>query len=374
MNHKIQKYKANKLSDEKWSINKIPHKSSYKIAVTIPCYAEYDYLFKTLDSINNQDAEILKNTLVSIVINNSNDEHQSVITNNNKTYKKLLESTFRFECVVIDAFTPTKTINKKYAGAGMARKICVDSILEYLNQDSLICFLDADTLVSKNYLSTIYESYIKQKWNAATVNFNHQNDEPKTIDLITIYENYLKDTALNIEKSGSPYCYVSLGSTIICTYNAYISVGGMNRKIASEDFYFLQELEKFCGVTQIKDILVYPSSRYMSRLYLGTSWRLEKSLKGELNLSSLYFSEKSYHILREWISLALESRKLDQKDMKDKITKIDKSLLKFLNDINFKNAWKSINNAPTNHHFIKQFHRWFDGLCVFKLLKFYTKS
>ena len=101
---------------------------------------------------------------------------------------------------------------------------------------------------------------------------------------------------------------------------------------------------------------------------------VRKSLKGELDLSSLYFSKNSYHILREWISLALTSRNIDRTDMKDKITKIDKSLLKFLNDINFKNAWKSINNAPTNHHFIKQFHRWFDGLCVFKLLKFYTKS
>ena len=51
---------------------------------------------------------MLKNTLVSIVINNSNNEKQSVIDNNNKTYKKLLESTFRFECVVVDAFTSKK--------------------------------------------------------------------------------------------------------------------------------------------------------------------------------------------------------------------------------------------------------------------------
>ena len=374
MNHKVQKYKSNKLSDKKWSLNKIPQNSSYDIAITIPCYAEYDYLFKTLESINNQETDMLKKTLVSVVINNSNNEQQSIINNNDKTYKKLLESTFKFECVVVDAFTSKKIIKKKYAGAGMARKICVDSILEYLNEDSLIRFLDADTVISKKYLSSIYESYISKKWNAATVNFNHQNDEPKTIELITIYENYLKDTARNIKKSGSPYCYVSLGSTMICSYNAYIAVGGMNKKIASEDFYFLQELEKYCGVTQIKDILVYPSSRYVSRLYLGTSWRLEKSLKDELDLSSLYFSKKSYNILTQWISLALASRSVNLQDMKNKITSIDKNLLKFLNEINLDNAWEAINNAPTNNHFIKQFHRWFDGLCVFKLLKFYTKS
>ena len=100
MNHKVQKYKSNKISDKKWSLNKIPHKSSYDIAITIPCYAEYDYLFKTLESINNQDTDMLKKTLVSIVINNSNNEQQSVIDNNNKTYEKLLESKFQFEYVV----------------------------------------------------------------------------------------------------------------------------------------------------------------------------------------------------------------------------------------------------------------------------------
>ena len=46
--------------------NKIPHKSSYINWLLFPATLRYDYLFKTLDSINNQDAEILKNTLVPL--------------------------------------------------------------------------------------------------------------------------------------------------------------------------------------------------------------------------------------------------------------------------------------------------------------------
>ena len=161
---------------------------------------------------------------------------------------------------------------------------------------------------------------------------------------------------------------------MICTYLAYVSVGGMNRKVAGEDFYFLQELEKFCGVKQINDILVYPSSRYCSRLYMGTSVRLEKSLNGELDLASLYFSEEAFKVLKEWIDLALSSNQKKYNSIKNDINKIDSELLPFLQKLNIKNVWEPIIKSPSYHHFSKQFHRWFDALSIFKLLKFYTKS
>jgi len=374
MNHKINKYINTKLADRKWAPSNTPSKDKYDIIITIPCYDEYDYIFKTLNSINIQDSVYLEKTIVSIVINNSMDENESVILNNKKTYEKLLNATYDFDLILIDAFSNGKEIEPKFSGAGMARKISVDAMLNYLKEDSLICFIDADTILSDKYLTCIKSSYSKNKWQASIVNFSHQNDEPKTKVLIKEYEKYLKETAANIKSCGSPYGYVSLGSTMVCTYLAYISVGGMNRKIASEDFYFLQELEKYCGVKQINDILVHPSSRYASRLYLGTSMRLQKSLAGELDLSTLYFSKDAYNILEKWIQLALSSKEKTYNTLKDNILRIDHDLLEFLNSINLKGAWESIVNSPSSNHFEKQFHRWFDGLSIFKLLKFYTYS
>ena len=374
MNHKINKYIKNKLANKKWRIHKTPNKESYDFLIAIPCYDEYDYIFKTLESINNQSKNILENTLVSIAINNSEDTEESILSNNQKTYQKLLETTYDFECVVTDAFSTNKSLESKSAGAGMARKISVDSVLSYLKIDSIICFIDADTILSEKYLELIWSSYQENRWEAATVNFLHQNDEPKTKQIIREYEKFLKDTSLSIKECGSPYHYISLGSTMICTYLAYVSIGGMNRKVAGEDFYFLQELEKFCGVKQINDMLVYPSSRYCSRLYMGTSVRLEKSLNGELDLSSLYFSEKAFEILKEWINLALSSNQKNYNTIKDDINKIDLELLPFLQKLNIKNAWEPITKSPSYKHFSKQFHRWFDALSIFKLLKFYTKS
>ena len=45
-----------------------------------------------------------------------------------------------------------------------------------------------------------------------------------------------------------------MGSTIICSINAYIAVGGMVAKQATEDFYFLQQLAKYDNIHQIKNI------------------------------------------------------------------------------------------------------------------------
>ena len=60
MNHKINKYVNNKLANKKWSPHKTPSNQHYDFIITIPCYDEYDYIFKTLNSINNQNKNILK--------------------------------------------------------------------------------------------------------------------------------------------------------------------------------------------------------------------------------------------------------------------------------------------------------------------------
>ena len=76
---------------------KLEKKNKFKFFIIIPCYDEYDYLFKTLDSINNQKLKLLEKTLVVIVINNSVDTNARVKKNNQKTYNKLIKLQFSFE-------------------------------------------------------------------------------------------------------------------------------------------------------------------------------------------------------------------------------------------------------------------------------------
>ena len=159
---------------------------------------------------------------------------------------------------------------------------------------------------------------------------------------------------------------------MLCTKGSYISSGGMNRRKAAEDFYFLQELQKTVGVFYIKDVLIYPSSRYLNRSYLGTSTRLKKCLDGELDINSLYYSSKSFKILSRWIDTALAAREKSYLLILEECYKIDSNLPELLIKLNFKKSWNGIINAPSYNHFEKQFHRWFDAFKTLKLLKYYS--
>ena len=344
----------------------------YDFIITIPCYNEYDYIFKTLDSISKQELLLLDNLLVIIVINNSENEIEEIKKNNHATYQKIIGEKYNFEFLVVDSYSKERALKNKIAGVGIARKIGCDIGLEYSHSNSLLCFIDADTKINSHYLQSISSSYKIHNWKAATVMFEHMNDEPKTIKIIKEYEKFLNRTSLLLEKNGSPYSYIPIGSSMICNVKSYISVGGMNTRKAAEDFYFLQELEKTFGVFKIKEILVYPSSRYTPRAYLGTSSRLLKCLNNKLTMDSLYYTDYSFKILNQWLLLALKSEKKSYKEILKECNSLDEKLIIFLEKHNFKNAWKAINQAPTSMHFKKQFHRWFDGFKTFKLLKYYS--
>ena len=58
---------------------------------------------------------------------------------------------------------------------GSARKIGMDYAVQFSTPQSLFCSLDADTLISKQYLNTVVEKFKKHKMYACVVNFNHQN-------------------------------------------------------------------------------------------------------------------------------------------------------------------------------------------------------
>ena len=372
MEVKYKKYIDTKTDFDSWDIYKTPKKSNYNYIVSIPCYDEYDYIFQTLESINKQ-SRLLDDALVSIVVNNSDEEQSKrVIKNNDKTYKKLVDTSYNFDMMLIDAYSNGRAIPEKEAGVGMARKISVDMSLHFSSNDSVICFIDADSILDEHYLKTISHSQIKNKWHGATVNFSHLKDDPKTIKLIEDYEYFLKYNSSKMKECGSPYYHIPLGSTMVCRTSAYVSVGGMNKKKAAEDFYFLQDLQKFRDIYSIEDILIHPSSRSSDRCYLGTSTRMKKCLDGDLNIPDLHYSEESYKILRSWIGVALKSKNNTSSDVLEQCKEIHEGLPEFLIQYNFKKAWDGIIEAPSDNHFTMQFHRWFDAFKTFKLLKIFS--
>ena len=250
-NKTLIKYQKNKINFH-GTPNRLPQSKQYNFFVIIPAYSEYDYIDNTLFSFNEQIDIDFKKLLVVVVVNNSLSAQSEVKENNLKTYTKLIKRKDNFELIVIDSFSLGHAYDKKKSGVGLARKIGMDFCIPYSHKHSLYCSVDADTIIEKQYLDYISQIYHKLLFKAAVVNFSHQLTSNSIVNnAICKYESLLKKIAQQIHQSGSPYGYVSMGSTIICTVLAYISVGGIDPKQATEDFYFLQKLAKYDKIHQI---------------------------------------------------------------------------------------------------------------------------
>ena len=184
------------------------------------------------------------------------------------------------------------------------------------------------------------------------------------------YELIIKNVAYEIHKTGSPYGYVSMGSTIVCNVKSYIACGGMNTKKATEDFYFLQALAKHSKIYFIKKVLVYPSSRCEQRVYLGTGFRMKEYEKNK-KFTNLDYSISSYSSLKILLSQVDKYWGVDYLNFKEQLKKrLSNGSIKFLEKHNLNLVWNQfIKSSKTKKQFILFFNQWFDALKTIKFLK-----
>jgi len=308
------------------------------------------------------------------VVNHGEDANDIYKTDNKKTLLFLSTSEYPFTLGVIDAASPGLELSTKKAGVGFARKIGLDLVLPHMtDKKSLLLSTDADTTVASHYLQTILNYFNQYDADAAVMGFCHMPPDNTNLEhAIKEYEEYLRSTAWKIKEAGSPYGYVALGSAMVCTVEAYMAVGGMPQKNATEDFYFLQELTKFCGVHSIPEILVYPSPRPICRVYLGTGFRMTQAQQG-FEINSLYYSKNAFTLLKKWIAVGSAAWQMNVVELLDNIESKNKELKSFLVNERIETIWENLQlSSPSEHHFIKQFHRWFDGLKTIRFLKHFS--
>ncbi|MBK7631397.1 MAG: hypothetical protein IPJ23_11975 [Ignavibacteriales bacterium] len=363
-----------KRASTNWQIEN-DHKKYFQIIIIVPSIAESSRLPALIKSLELNDELELLNTLLLIVVNNSVASNKEVKDDNQKTLEYLRNLKTKLNISFIDACSAEKELDDKNGGVGLARKIGMDLALikfDYysLNKKVMIC-TDSDCIVESYYLTKISQEFNRNNFEAAVVNFSHDisgNDEETKA--IICYEIFLRYYVLGLSFAKSDYAFHTIGSTMICTPEAYVKVEGMNKRKAAEDFYFLEKLAKIYPVGEIKSAFVYPSKRGSWRVPFGTGKSVDRYLSNERDEYLLY-DPKSFIVLKTWLQIFNDNSKSNQIDLIQISKNIHPALSDFLSQQDFGNFINKVllkNNNPIEIE--KQKHFWFDAFRTLKLIHY----
>jgi glycosyltransferase involved in cell wall biosynthesis len=265
---------------------------SGSIFVVIPCYNEPD-LTTTLKSLASCKAP-QSGVTVLVVVNSPENSTEEVLSQNHLTLSQLekwMYNTF-FNLRILHA----PDLPHKYAGVGWARKIGMDEAVRQLycsgQEDGILISFDADSTVSSNYLLEIEKAFHENpRYNFCTINFEHPlnfNGSGSLNEGILRYELHMRYYRNAMKWSGYPHAIHTVGSSFAVRASAYVKQGGMNRKKAGEDFYFLHKLVLLGNYGNISKATVFPSARQSDRVPFGTGAAMKKWEDGNPELMTTY--------------------------------------------------------------------------------------
>ena len=367
------------------------------IAIAIPACDEFPTIFETLESISSSyNAYCAEKTNVlrfGIIVNVNNKESASSGVKENN--KKLLDALQIISVITLDC-TQGEFCLPENQGVGWARKFAMD--FSVLCGAKVIACMDADTLVSKNYCSELAAFYAEcEKAECekkaipvgAVCNFTHQQNEDEEIQAIAEqYEYYMKNHAENLRKTGTPFWLWALGPTIVSSSYGYCGCAGMNKRVAGEDFYFLQSLIKLhiqqknngFADSEIEKVLdfpvlnctVMPQSRYSDRVLFGTGKKLQDVKNGRDSI--VLYDLQIYEQLTDFLKLVYE-HKSDFESISGELKSDFPVIWQFLENEGFFPMWKKLyrQNQVSDKRIFSAFHSWFDGLKILRLIHILMK-
>jgi len=375
----IRSYLCKRAVAAPWRINAPPGKP-FDGAVVIPSLAESTNLPLTLHSLAANPPDLLARFLILVVVNHRSDATAAEKADNRATMASLplwnqecgLESLFW-----VDAASPETELPLKQ-GVGLARKIGLDLALPCLDfsaGDPLLVCLDADTTVQPDYLPAITGHFASACAGGAGIPYRHRPAaDPQGQAAIDRYELFLRAYVLGMEEAGSPYAFHTVGSAMACRATAYAASGGMNRRLAGEDFYFLQQIHKTSGVSTMTGTCVHPSPRSSTRVPFGTGRAVGDMLaKGDGQL--LFYQPQLFDILGEWLALVAGHDDADGEELMRRAGSLSPPLRDYLEQAGFSAAWANLlRHNPDGERLMAAFHGWFDAFRTMRLMHHLTDS
>ena len=345
-------------------------------AVVIPSLAEAANLPATLSSLAANPPDVLRDFLVLVVVNHRPDASPEDKADNRATLGLLAggeQGWAGLNLAWVDAASAGRELPLKGGGVGLARRIGLDLALARLdfseNHDPLLVCLDADTIVRPDYLPAIVEHFRHCRAGAAAIPYQHQRGRTAQAErLIARYELFLRGYVLGLELAGSPYAFHSVGSAMACRSSAYCKIGGMNNRMAGEDFYFMQQLSRVVGVEQLKGTVVQPSPRPSHRVPFGTGRSVQRMDTGGES-EQLFYRPECFRVLAQWLDLVSHGADADGAALLARSGEVSPCLAEYLLTNRFAGVWDKLRrNHPSRTALMTAFHGWFDGLKTMKLI------
>ncbi len=348
-----------------------PVSEQTEIIVVIPCYNEPEIKTSLLSLLNCEipgcDVELI------VVINHGENERHEIkdfnintsgilrewIKNNNKEH---------YSIHLIDAFD----LPKKHAGVGLARKIGMDEAVrrfESIHKNGAIVCFDADSTCTNNYLSEIYKFFnANDQVDGCCVYFEHPVRglyDNKVYEGIINYELHLRYYRNALKYALFPFAYHTIGSCMAITSEVYQKQGGMNKKKAGEDFYFLQKIFPLGNFHALNSTKIIPSPRPSDRVPFGTG----RAISNYLNQPGNHYFTYNPKIFIDFRIINENAIDFYNEANAQLITNVlPDSLIDFLHSIDFvSHLYKIRKNTASEALFLKAFYNWFNG---FKALKF----
>jgi len=355
-------------------IEKIP-RVNLQLIVTIPCYKESN-LLDTLHSLLACELPSQKSVEVIVLINNAVNAAQEIEQQNLATFEAAQNwsdqhntAALQFHILYIN------DLHKKNAGVGLARKIAMDEAIRHfdlLNKpNGIIACLDADSLVAANYFQAICHFFTTNpKCPAANIFYEHPLKGAEfgeaTYEAILDYELHLRYYVHALQTAGLRNATQTVGSAMVVRAIDYAKQGGMNRRKAGEDFYFLHKFTSHEHFGNLTATTVFPSPRVSNRVPFGTGKAINSILEGT--------PLTTYHpnIFDDLKDMLLDIESLyDRTKVDDWIKNLQMSIQEFLIQENFSSKWLEIKANTSNiANFKKRFFHWFDAFKAMKYVHF----
>jgi len=240
------------------------------------------------------------------------------------------------------------------------------SRLAKIGCDGLIVGLDGDCKVSENYIEALLSAE-KSDLNAASLAFEHPLESLSFAEQTNIidYEIWLRYYSKALAWSDFPFHYLTIGSSMAVRASAYAKIGGMNRRKAGEDFYFLHKLMPMPNYTELNDLKVYPQARISDRVPFGTGKAMSEIEMGKKDFSLVYNA-----LIFKELKVLSKSSSLGE----DALSKLSFWRSFLAQEPKFEHSYKALAERSSDETFAKNFYHWWDGFKVLKFVHYRAES